>query len=353
MMTNDLRMNGNRISGLSESPTNKYEATNKEYVDNAINKAQINPSHTPENILKYIMDDIDETSSEYGIEIDKIDNFEESFHSYNKRVIYLKLIKDENDYEGRIGYNIFKLIDKSKDRYYTAVIEWLTTDNNVWDKMEIFNNITSGSIISNQTKKFEDGNGLYYTRSIIQIKVMKISTAPIYLLSTIHIENVNSTYPKKFHEVYNIIYGVSGSNTSIQANVYDYHEAYKIDKTKIKMLVDLDMNGYSILNSKNFYSIMSGLVNQYKSFVHSSMRIETINITIYEVYLYSTESYSGASDKITFNARGLETSKSLLFVYSKSPGITKITTLLHFNHLSSIRLDNGKNMPYKLTYRLN
>ena len=192
-MEGNLNMNNHMITNV-KTPLNDSDAINKGYFDNH----SIQPAHPQKNALDYIMDDVDQTSSEYGIEIDKIDNYNDSFHSYNKKVIYLKLLKDGNNYRSRIGYNIFKLIDKSKDRYYTAVIEWLTTVNNVWNKMEIFNNITSGSIILNQTRKFEDCKGLYYTRSIIQFEVMAISTSPLYLLSTIHIDGVNPTYPAKY-----------------------------------------------------------------------------------------------------------------------------------------------------------
>ena len=248
LMKGDIRMDGNRITGLSNQPENNYEAPNKQYVDNSIKKAQIKLAHIPDNILKYIMDDIDQTSSEYGIEIDKIDDYDDSFHSYNKQVIYLKLIKDENDYDGRIGYNIYQLVDKSKNKFYTAAIEWITTDDNAWSKMEIFNNITSGSIISNHTQKFEDGNGIYYTRSIIQFEVFSITTPPVYLLSTIHIEGVNPTYPQKFSEVYNIIYGCNGKLNHIDREVYGKHNAFEIDKNRMKMLVPLDMNGKQLMN---------------------------------------------------------------------------------------------------------
>ena len=353
MMINDLRMNGYRILGLSETPINKYEVTNKEYVDNTINKVQINPSHTPENILKYIMDDIDQTSSEYGIEVNKIDNFEESFHSYNKRVIYLKLIKDENDYEGRIGYNIFKLIDKTKDRNYTAVIEWLTTDNNVWSKMVIFNNITSGSIISNQTKKFEDGNGLYYTRSIIQIKVMKISTAPIYLLSTIHIENVNPIYPNKFSEICNIIYGVNGLNTSIQANVYDKHQAFELEKTKMKMSVDLDMNNKKIKNISNISHLkIFGKISNDHFFISSNdFPINFDKVFIYRITLINSTKSKSSQDAIIFNTFRLNGVK-YPFTFPNIHGTVVIFINRYFERIFYIKLENQNNLSFELLYNM-
>ena len=216
MMMGNLNMNSHQVKYLSP-PTDNDDATTKQYVEHHL----IQPAHPLKNVFEYIMNDVNQTTSEYGIIVDKIDNLAVSFHSYNKRVIYLKLLKDGNNYRSRIGYNIYKLVDKSKDRYYTAVIEWFTTDNNAWNKMQIYHNITSGSIVSNQTKKFENGSGVYYTRSIVQIKVLSITTPPIYLLSTIHIDGVNPTYPAKFSEVYNIIYGINGSHIAVDPIVYD------------------------------------------------------------------------------------------------------------------------------------
>ena len=219
-MLGDLDMNNNAITNI-KTPVNDSDATTKQYVDHHL----IQSAHPLKNVFEYIMNDVNQTTSEYGIIVDKIDNLAVSFHSYNKRVIYLKLLKDGNNYRSRIGYNIYKLVDKSKDRYYTAVIEWFTTDNNAWNKMQIYHNITSGSIVSNQTKKFENGSGVYYTRSIVQIKVLSITTPPIYLLSTIHIDGVNPTYPAKFSEVYNIIYGINGSHIAVDPIVYDNNTA--------------------------------------------------------------------------------------------------------------------------------
>ena len=56
-----------------------------------------------------------------------------------------------------------------------------------------------------------------------------------------------NTYPKEFkNQVYIVAFGVEGL---IDSEVYDAHEAFEIDKTKMKMLVPLDMNGKKILNT--------------------------------------------------------------------------------------------------------
>ena len=141
-MRGDLDMNNHTITNI-KNPVNDYDAVTKQF----LNQHSIQPAHPMKNLFEYIMNNINETSSEDNIEIDKIDDLAVSFHSYNKKVIYLKLLKSGNNYRSRIGYNIFNLIDKSKDKFYTCAIEWMTTDNNAWTKMKIFNNITSGWII--------------------------------------------------------------------------------------------------------------------------------------------------------------------------------------------------------------
>ena len=353
MMLADIRMNGNKITGLSEKPTKKYDATNKEYVDENVKKSQIGDSHTSTNILSYIMEDIDETSSEYGIEIDKIDNLDSSFHSFNKKVIYLNLIKDDNSYEARIGYNIFRLIDKNIDKIYTFTAEWITTDINAWNKMEIYSNISAGEIISYHSKKYEDGNGLYYIRTISQVKIMKISTAPLYFFSTIHIENVNPTYPAKFKEIFNIIYGINGRYENVPAKVYDKHNLYEPSGENMKMLVDLDMNNKKILNSKNMITVVSGMVNQYGIFVHSDIVFQEKNITLFEIYLYPQSSLANTEDHFEINQTGFLTDIGFIFTYSSLPHITKINTSFSITDIHQLKLRLGRNIPFKIKYMRN
>ena len=353
LMNGNIRMNGNHITGLSNPPENNYEAPNKQYVDNSISKAQIKPSHIPKNTLKYIMDDIDQTSSEYGIEIDKIDNLEASFHSYNKRVIYLKLLKDENDYDSRIGYNIYQLVDKNENKIYTAVIEWLTTDNNVWTKMEIFNNITSGLIISNQTEKFADDIGVYYTRSIVQFEVFSITIPPVYLLSTIHINSVNPTYPAKFSEVYNIIYGCNGKLNHIDSEVYDKHDAFEIEKTKMKMLVDLDMNNKHLLNVSNTAVInIYGTVNSKRYFTISSTQDIILNIGpffIENIILFTSNKFRSQQDTLTINTGDI---MKYPIMYPSRPGSVSVRINKYHDRIFTIKMLIAANIHFRLIYRV-
>ena len=349
-MTGNLDMNNNAIINI-KTPVNDSDATNKQYVDFHL----IQLAHPLKNVFEYIMNDVDQTTSEYGIEVDKIDNLILSFHSYNKKVIFLKLLKDGNNYRSRIGYNIYKLVDKSKDRYYTAVIEWLTTDNNAWNKMQIYHNMTSGSIISNQTKKFETPDGVYYTRSIVQIKVLSISEAPLYLLSTIHIDGVNPTYPAKFTEVYNIIYGTNGSHIAINPNVYDAHTAFEIGKTKMKMLVPLDMNNKAITNIPNLsnYGLMSiyGKVGSDKYFRASDIQLAFRNVYIVYINIYGSRKLQSKQDVLNVEIRNL-TKIKYQFTFPSLVAHVHIQINKFFEGINNIQFSNSSDVAFQLTYKL-
>ena len=87
-MTFDLNMDNYKIVNLNE-PTLNSDATTKKYVDN---KTLINPSHSLTNSFEYLMNDINEISTEYGLIADKIDNLSWSPHE-NKKVLYFKALK--------------------------------------------------------------------------------------------------------------------------------------------------------------------------------------------------------------------------------------------------------------------
>ena len=68
-MLGNLQMNDHRITGLTNPPSSDDEATNKKYVDTNISKANIKPSHTPKNVFSYLMSDVNERSTEYGVKV--------------------------------------------------------------------------------------------------------------------------------------------------------------------------------------------------------------------------------------------------------------------------------------------
>ena len=79
------------------------------------------------------------------------------------------------------------------------------------------------------------------------------SSPPVFVYVTIHFDDKGgdlNTYPKEFkNQIYLVAYGVEGLTDHVDSEVYDAHEAFEIDKTKMKLLVPLDMNGKKILNT--------------------------------------------------------------------------------------------------------
>ena len=80
-MLGNLQMNDNRITGLTNSPNADDEAANKKYVDDNISKANIKPSHTPKNLFQYLMDDVNEWSTEHNVKVGSFSDLPESPHS--------------------------------------------------------------------------------------------------------------------------------------------------------------------------------------------------------------------------------------------------------------------------------
>ena len=94
-------------------------------------------------------------------------------------------------------------------------------------------------------------NTLYYSKALILFKKTSFSP-PVFVYFTIHYDDKGgdlNTYPKEFkNQIYLVAYGVEGLTDHVDSEVYDAHEAFEIDKTKMKMLVPLDMNNKKILN---------------------------------------------------------------------------------------------------------
>ena len=84
-MLGNLQMNDHRITRLTNPPNDDDEATNKKYVDTNISKADIKPSHTPKNVFQYLMDDVNEWTTEYGVKVESFSDLAESPHSWDKK----------------------------------------------------------------------------------------------------------------------------------------------------------------------------------------------------------------------------------------------------------------------------
>ena len=115
-MLGDLQMNGKRITGLTNLPNADDEATNKKYVDDNISKANIKPSHSP----KYLMNDVNEWSSEYNVKVESFSNLTESPHSWDKKVLNFSPLKKDGNYRFRLGLQMFRM---TTDKEYSLVVE--------------------------------------------------------------------------------------------------------------------------------------------------------------------------------------------------------------------------------------
>ena len=108
-MLGNIQMNEHRITGLTNSPNSDDEATNKKYVDENISKSNIKPSHTPKNVFQYLMDDVNEWSTEYNVKVGSINDLPESPHSWDKKVLNITPIKKNNNYRFRVGLQMYRM----------------------------------------------------------------------------------------------------------------------------------------------------------------------------------------------------------------------------------------------------
>ena len=251
-MRGNIKMNDKRITGLTNPPNADDEATNKKYVDDNISKANIKPSHTPKNVFQYLMDNVTEWSSEYYVKVENFFNLAESPHSWDKRVLNITPVKSGGNYRFRLGLQMFRM---KTNESYSLIVELYNRDYKTWQRQQTYVNGTGMWVISNNTTKYQhqyDSSGdLYYSKTLIKFKKTS-STAPIFVYFTVHFGDNGgdmNTYPKDFkNQVYIVAYGIEGLSDHVDSEVYDAHGAFEIDKTKMKMLVPLDMNGKQLMN---------------------------------------------------------------------------------------------------------
>ena len=251
-MEGNLQMNGNHISGLTDLPNSDDQATNKQYVDDNIRKANIKPSHTPKNVFKYLMNDVNEWSSEYNIKVLSFSDLAESPHSWDKRVLNITPVKDGANYRFRLGLQMFPM---KTNETYSLIVELYNRDFKTWGRQETYVEATGIWLKSYNTAKLQYRYGssgdLYYTKTLVKFKKTS-SSAPVFVYYTVHYDDKGgdlNTYPKDFiNQVYILAYGIIGETDHVDSEVYDAHQAFEIDKTKMKMLVPLDMNGKQLIN---------------------------------------------------------------------------------------------------------
>ena len=123
-MLGNLQMNDHGISGLTNPSSSDDEATNKKYVDSHISKNNIKPSHTPKNVFSYLMSDLNEWSTEYGVKVGNISDLPESPHSWDKRV-FITPVKSGRNYRFRLGLQMFRMKTNESYSLFDCIIEIL------------------------------------------------------------------------------------------------------------------------------------------------------------------------------------------------------------------------------------
>ena len=199
------------------------------------------------------MNDVNEWSSGYGIKVDKFIDLQESPHSWDKRVLKITPVKNGRKYRFRLGLQMFPM---KTNESYSLIAELYNRDYKTWQRQQTYVNGTGMWVISSNTAKYQHQYGssgdLYYTKTLIKYKKTS-SSSPIFVYFTVHFDDNGgdmNTYPKNYiNQIYLVAYGVEGLVDNVDPEVYDAHEAFEIDKTKMKMLVPLDINNQRIMNT--------------------------------------------------------------------------------------------------------
>ena len=120
------------ITGLTNPPSNDDEAANKIYVDENISKSNIKPSHTPKNV--YLMNDVNEWTTEYGVKVGSINDLAESPHSWDKKVLNITPVKNGRNSRFRLCLQMFRM---KTNEQYSLVVELYNRDYNTRERQQI------------------------------------------------------------------------------------------------------------------------------------------------------------------------------------------------------------------------
>ena len=199
------------------------------------------------------MDDVNEWSSEYGVKVDKFIDLQESPHSWDKRILKITPVKIGSNYRFRVGLQMFRM---KTNETYSLMVERYNRDYKTWQREQTFVNGTGVWVRTYNITKLQYpygvNNTLYYTKTLIKFKKTS-SSAPVFVYYIVQFDDNGgdlNTYPKDFiNQIYLVAYGVEGLVDNVDPEVYDAHEAFEIDKTKMKMMVPLDMNNQRIMNT--------------------------------------------------------------------------------------------------------
>ena len=206
-------------------------------------KSHLVSSHI-ENAFKYLLDQ-DESSSERNIIVNGNQDFNGSPHK-NKKAYSIDLVytPGTQNYDSKIGINLYSLpIGK-----YTIIMEYyFPEDINISFVAE-----SSTAVINQQvTTSFTD-----HKKHLVQFDQRSKDT-PDYLFFIIRGSATTSNNP----EGYLVFYGVKEWVDSVPPEIYDHAletGMFEYDGGKMKMNMDLDLNGNSLINAREDYFHLKG-----------------------------------------------------------------------------------------------
>ena len=247
-MSGNLNLNNNKIVNLQTDSKNSKSAVNVELMENEItdlrnlvtqkiHESQIINSGQKKDAFRYLMEDTDESSSEYNIEVLGIVDFSNSPHQINKKAYQLKLLfqkSSPNQYQSRLGFNLYKL----PVGYYTLVVEWFPPEMN---ELSVAVQGTTISISNYATKTFEK-----YTKTVINFHRWG-SSPPQFIYLDLY---GTVTFPSLLTIGHLIVYGVKETISNVDPSVYD--TAFVIENGKMVMETDLSLNGHHLSGSVHY-----------------------------------------------------------------------------------------------------
>ena len=264
-MTGSIDMNQNKIINLPE-PTEENDAVNMEFLDSKIDdlnkkitKNTITATSHPKDEFRYLMEDVDESSSESNISVTGIVDFQQSPHKINKKAYALKIDKRSSDnmFLGRIGFNMFKIPEGE----YTICVEFFPGK---MDGVNVNAQSTSLNVNRQATKVFAN-----YSRSIIHMHKWRISPPEYLMLDLKWQGKAEDVSPG---DAYLVIYGVKEFQPDVESAVFD--SPFVIENGVMVMETDLDLNGKRLLNYPKSKAVIFG---QYQKETKSKAPIFQIN----------------------------------------------------------------------------
>ena len=257
----------------------------KTYFDTKIKESHITSSTNKKDVFRYLMENADESSSENNIIVDGIVDFSGSPHNVNKKAYKFKMGKDaQNEYSSRIGFNMFKLPEGE----YTLAIEFFPPSTT---NLSVSVVSTSLNIGQQSTKLFVN-----YSRSIVHLHKWNI-TPPEYIYIDMHCQGTASSSTQGVG--YLIVYGVKGSQSNVDSDVYD--TAYVVENGKMVMQTDLSLNGHQLRSSIHHINGFLNSTKGNKNFVLNGAEIMSLpgEAILKNIDIYCTRPITSSGSHVT------------------------------------------------------